>query len=211
MSLKVTEESEFRANVYGILTLAFSTPRTESGRLYEAVLEAYHSLHLNDQPAPKEPDLPTENLSKEHLRLFVGPGKVPCPPYESVYRQDRPIMEKGLVMGPSAADVRHKYAEAGLVLPKNFSDLPDHIAVEMEFMHFLCAEELKSIQQGNPQESARRRKMEQEFLKEHLENWVDRFADCVLKSTNSSFYRAAAGLLESFLKNESDYLGSSSE
>lgn len=210
-SLKVTEESEFRANMYGILALAFSTPRTEPGRLYEAILEAHHSLRPNDRLTSKGRELPTEHLSKEHLRLFVGPGKVPCPPYESVYRQDRLVMERGLVMGPSAADVRHRYAEADLVLPKNFTDLPDHIAVEMEFMHFLCAEELKFTEQGNLQESARRRKMQQEFAKEHLE-WVERFADRVLKSTNSSFYKAAAGLLKAFVKNEFEYLlGSGAE
>jgi len=197
--------------VYGILALAFSTPRMESGRLYEAILQAHHALRPNDQPTRKEPEPPTERLSREHLRLFVGPGKVPCPPYESVYRQDRPVMERGLVMGPSAADVRHRYTEAGLVLPKNFTDLPDHIAVEMEFMHFLCAEELKFVEQGNLQESERRKKMQQEFAKEHLE-WVQRFADRVLKSTNSSFYKSAAELLKEFVKNESQYLlGSSAE
>lgn len=215
MSYKETEEYEFRANVYGILALAFSPPRMESGKLCEAILQAHHSLSPNDEPTPKEhngQDLSAAQLSKEYLRLFVGPGRVPCPPYESVHRQDRPILEKGLVMGPSTADVRHRYAKADLVLPKNFTDLPDHIAVEMEFMHFLCSEELKSIQQGYPQESTKRRKMEQEFLKEHLEPWVERFADCVLKSTNSSFYRSAAGLLKAFVKNESEYLlGSNSE
>jgi putative dimethyl sulfoxide reductase chaperone len=212
---KVTEKYEFRANVYGILALAFSPPKIECGKLYEAILQAHRLLCSNDESTPREhnsQDLATAQLSKEYLRLFVGPGRVQCPPYESVHRQDRPILERGLVMGPSTADVRHRYAEAGLVLPKNFTDLPDHIAVEMEFMHFLCSEELKSIEQGNLQESARRKTMEQEFLKEHLEHWVEGFADCVLKSTNSSFYKSAAGLLKSFVKNESEgLLGSSSE
>ena len=211
---KATEKYEFRANVYGLLALAFSPPKVESGKLYEAMLEAHRLLCPNDEPIPKEhtQDLATAKLSKEYLRLFVGPGRVQCPPYESVHREDRPILERGLVMGPSTADVRHRYAEAGLVLPKNFTDLPDHIAVEMEFMHFLCAEKLKSVEQGNLQESAKRKKMEQEFLREHLEHWVERFSDCVLKSTNLSFYESAAKLLKSFVKNESeDLLGSSSE
>ena len=71
-------------------------------------------------------------------------------------------------MGPSTADVRHRYAEAGLVMPKNFTDLPDHIAVEMEFMHFLCAEELKDIGQGNSEESTRRRRWNKNFLRNTL-------------------------------------------
>ncbi|HYW01486.1 MAG TPA: molecular chaperone TorD family protein [Candidatus Acidoferrum sp.] len=150
------------------------------------------------------PSLSNEDLTKEYLRLFVGPGHVKCPPYESIYRQDRPLLEKGLVMGPSTADVRRRYAEADLVLAKNFNDLPDHIAVEMEFMHFLCAEELRALEEGNPQESAKRREMQEEFLKEHLEPWVDRFAECILRSTSSSFHKSAANLLKTFVKNESE-------
>jgi len=151
------------------------------------------------------PILSNEDLTKEYLRLFVGPGHVKCPPYESIYRQDRPLLEKGLVMGPSTADVRRRYAEAELVLAKNFNDLPDHIAVEMEFMHFLCAEELRALEEGNCQEATRRREMQQEFLREHLEPWVDRFAECILRSTSSSFHKSAANLLKTFVKNESEH------
>jgi len=145
------------------------------------------------------------DLKKEYLRLFVGPGHVKCPPYESIYRQDRPPLEKGLVMGPSTADVRRRYAEADLVLAKNFNDLPDHIAVEMEFMHFLCAEELRALEEGNLQESTRRREMQLEFLREHLKPWVDRFAECILRSTSSSFHKSAAILLKTFVKSESEH------
>jgi TorA maturation chaperone TorD len=115
-------------------------------------------------------------------------------------------------MGSSTADVRRRYAEADLVLAKNFNDLPDHIAVEMEFMHFLCAEELRALEKGNPQESARRKEMQQEFLREHLEPWVDRFAECILRSTSSSFHKSAANLLKTFVKNESEqFQGCSSQ
>ena len=108
-------------------------------------------------------------------------------------------------MGPSTADVRRRYAEADLVLAKKFNDLPDHIAVEMEFMHYLCAEERRAIEAGNLQEAARRSQMQQQFLKEHLEPWVDTFADCILRSTNSSFHKSAAKLLKNFVKSESEH------
>ena len=89
-------------------------------------------------------------------------------------------------------------------MSKKFTDLPDHITVEMEFMHFLCDEESKFAEQGNAQELSKIRKMQKEFLNEHLKPWVNDFADCVLRSANSSFYKAAASLLKTFIVRESE-------
>ena len=38
-------------------------------------------------------------LLDEHERLFVGPGPVPCPPYESFWREDVPIDIRRSLMG----------------------------------------------------------------------------------------------------------------
>jgi len=48
--------------------------------------------------------------------------------------------------------------------------------------------------------------MQAEFHKNHLEPWVADFADCILRSTTSPFYKAAANLLKQFAKREADYL-----
>jgi len=203
-----SKQADFRSKVYGILALAFSLPQENATNLYKSILDAQEIIRTNasvSQPEVDSPSLSNVDLKKEYLRLFVGPGHVKCSPYESIYRQDRPILAKGLVMGPSTADVRRRYAEADLILAKNFNDLPDHIAVEMEFMHFLCAEELRALEDGNSQESTKRREMQQEFLREHLEPWVDRFAECVLRSTRSSFHKSAANLLKTFVKSESEH------
>ena len=203
-----SEQAGFRSKVYSILALAFSSPQKDATNLYAAILGAQKVIRSNatsSKPNVNSSGLSDVDLKKEYLRLFVGPGHVKCPPYESIYRQDRPPLQKGLVMGPSTADVRRRYAEADLVLAKTFHDLPDHVAVEMEFMHFLCAEELRALEEGNLQESARRREMQQEFLREHLEPWVDRFAECVLRSARSPFHKSAADLLKIFVKSESEH------
>ena len=201
-------KANFRTNVYGILALAFSPPQSEAKNLYAAILDAHSSLRSPEDTAAPDVNFPEDttstDLGREHLRLFVGPGHIQCPPYEAVYRKDRPGMEKGLLMGPSTADVRRRYAEAHLAMSKKFTDLPDHITVEMEFMHFLCGEESKFAEQGNPQESVKMRRFQKEFLNEHLKPWVKDFADCVLRSANSSFYKAAASLLKTFIESESE-------
>ena len=52
-------------------------------------------------------------LLDEHERLFVGPGPVPCPPYESFWREDVPIDIRRSLMGPCTAELRQLYADAG--------------------------------------------------------------------------------------------------
>ncbi len=203
------ERCKFRSTVYGMLALAFSAPRASPGELYSGILNAHSSLSSLGHQAigGTDPgDSAVVGLEREHLRLFVGPGRVQCPPYESSHRKDRPDFEKGLVMGPSAADVRRKYAEAGVEFSKEFTDLPDHVAVEMDFMHYLCNEESRLLQQGDLSEAEHQRNMQREFFNAHLQPWVESFADCVLKSTKSDFYRAAASLMNAFMKYEADYL-----
>jgi len=202
--------TDFRSSVYGILADAFSPPKADSSSVYDALLEAHVSLqstkstpdtaHASDSPSPS-----VEALAREHLRLFVGPGHVPCPPYEAVYRKDRPNLERGLVMGPSTADVRRAYRAAGLMISKTYTDLPDHIAAEMEFMQFLCVEESKCLREGNELELKRVRAMQRDFLNKHIELWVPDFAEGVLAKTNSPFYTLAASLLKAFTKSEQEY------
>jgi len=193
----------FRSNIYRILALSFAPPRTESKNLYVAILEALAILRSTG--ADPSEGVRFSDLSREHLRLFVGPGHIQCPPYEAVYRKDKPLLEKGLVMGPSMADVRRRYAEANVAMSQKFTDLPDHIAVEMEFMYFLCIEESKFTEQRNNEELSKIRKMQQEFLDEHLKPWVNDFANCVLQSSNSSFFKASANLLKAFIESESEH------
>ena len=199
-----------RSNIYRILAAAFSTPRSPgTTKLYQELLEAHSALHGNEDPTKESEASQDQNvpdLAREHLRLFVGPGHIPCPPYEAVHRKDRPAFEKGLVMGPSTADVRRAYLAAGLELPRTYTDLPDHIAAEMEFMHFLCSEESRFRREGNQQEGLKMKNMQREFHKKHLEPWVEDFADCVIRSTTSPFYSLAANVLKQFTKTEADYL-----
>ena len=210
-----TTKANLRSSIYAVLALAFSTPKDQSQieKLHAAILEAKEDLGLVEVTDSKNvSQLPTSssNLSREHLRLFVGPGRVKCPPYESAVRKDRPKPERGLVMGPSTADVRKRYAAAGVAVSKNYKDLPDHVAAEMEFMHFLCFEESKFRSQGNQEQAERYCGMERDFIQDHLAPWVTDFADCVLATTNSPFYKDAANLLKEFAKSEVGYISEGS-
>jgi putative dimethyl sulfoxide reductase chaperone len=192
--LPPSERTRARAALYQVLSSAFYPPKQDMANVWEAMNRA-----AEEGAGMNPPDL--ARLKLEYNRLFVGPGKLPCPPYESVHRSDRPEMELGLVLGPSTSEVKKAYAEAGLVIGPAFRDLPDHIAVELEFMHFLCTKELESKGDG-----AKWHRMQKEFVRSHLKPWVGAFAAKTVAEAKSPFYRLAATLLDEFVKDETEYL-----
>ena len=203
------DATKVRSGIYRLLATALSSPKADTPGLYDALLKARSALRPTEDPlkglrATENPSF--ASLTKEHLRLFVGPGHAPCSPYEAVHRKDRPDFEKGLVMGPSTADVKRSYLAAGLDFTKTYTDLPDHIATEMEFMHFLCSEESRLAATGNNSEAAKMKAMQREFHKNHIVPWVKDLADCILRSTTSPFYQATAEVLKDFAQSETDYL-----
>ena len=123
-------------------------------------------------------DVSIADLRVEHSRLFVGPGDHPCPPYESVYRDREHDQEFGLVMGAATDAVERWYWEYGLVPDETWTDLPDHVAVELEFAgHLASTDDHDSLEQ---------------FVDEHLGVWLPEFLDRVETETTEPFYRAVA-------------------
>ena len=189
-------ETRGRSVIYQILSRAFTRPGPDAHQLVAALNQVLETLGLQ---ATAEIEGGIEALEIEYNRMFVGPGRLICPPYESVHRRDRNELDTGLVMGPSTIDVVRRYMDAGWEVDEKFKDLPDHIAVEIEFMHLLCEKQLES-----PDEQEKWRNKQREFIQSHLELWVSRFADCVEQRSSSSFYRSAALLLREMIEKETD-------
>ncbi|MFC7046945.1 molecular chaperone [Halobacteriaceae archaeon GCM10025711] len=123
-------------------------------------------------------DASLADLRVEHSRLFVGPGDHPCPPYESVYRDRDPGQEFGQVLGAATDAVERWYREYGLAPDETWTDLPDHVAVELEFAGYLAA---------TGEDDALER-----FVDEHPGAWLPEFLDRVEAATTEPFYRALA-------------------
>ena len=113
--------ASLRASLYQMLSIAFYPPKSGVLRFWNEALSNFVNEGTSGEGAA--PAVPLE-LRVEYNRLFVGPGKLPCPPYESVYRTDRVEGEIGTLMGPSALDVKNRYAEAGLEISKKLQGLP---------------------------------------------------------------------------------------
>jgi len=130
-----------------------------------------------------------QELAIEYTRLFINAyPMVPCPPYESFY------VDGGFLAQASTRDVARLYAEAGYRLRPWFKDLPDHIAVELEFTAILLGE--ASFTSSPALRDGELAKLRPCFIKKHLAKWVPAFADCVERNAKLSFYKGVAKLLK---------------
>jgi len=139
----------------------------------------------------------TGSLEVDYTRLFVGPFNVPAPPYGSVYLEG-----ERQVMGASTADVRKRYLTAGLDLDAGFKDAPDHIAAELEFMHFLIFKAMEAAGSGDFNQVITCLLDQKYFLEIHLGAWIHDFSESVVENANTSFYRNLARATKTFIKED---------
>lgn len=137
-------------NPFKIFSLIFSLPTEEI--IEELKRMDIPVLSEESKKILKETDL--EKLKIEYTRVFVNAfPKVPCPPYESYYRE-------GNVYGETSIQVEKIYKQHGLKYSYE-GEPPDHISVELEFMAL---------------------KNDQKFL-ERLKQWIPKFTECVKKNS----------------------------
>jgi len=84
--------------------------------------------------------------------------------------------------------------------------LPDHITVELEFMHYLTYKEAEACQNGGDQESYQR--AQKDFLDRHLGKWVPALHQKLAKCQPLPFFADLVAWTEDFLGRERQYLKS---
>lgn len=135
-----------------------------------------------------------EALAVEHARLFVGPFQLAAPPYGSLYLDDAKT-----VMGESTARVAAFYRTCGLHLADDFHELPDHIAVELEFMSYLAFKEREAEAVGDEEEGTRFVALQREFLDRFLLPWLEPFTSAIINDGEAPFYQAIARATAAFI------------
>ncbi len=207
--------------MYALLSIGLTEPTTRlvrdwlAGDLVAAFREASAALPgLEIEPVLSEMDRSRcdragrsrksvhSELKQEYLRLFVGPGHVPCPPYESVYLENVPADRRGLLMGDATVDVRHRYQAAGLDMAPGHVDLPDHVSTELEFMHFQCQKELEAWSAGDEPKARDWSIGQRAFLTDHLKVWTPAFCEALLAATENGLYRGLAEVCRAYVVSE---------
>lgn len=128
---------------------------------------------------PEGGDVHLDDLRREYTRLLLGPGPDQIPPYESVYRdRDAKEEELGSVRGASTEAVLKWYRSYGVTTAAEEPELPDHIAIELEFAAYLADDgDVEACEQ---------------FLDEHLRQWAGEFLSAIREQTRSPFYDSLA-------------------
>jgi TorA maturation chaperone TorD len=135
-----------------------------------------------------------DDLAVEHARLFIGPFQLVAPPYGSIYLDDAKT-----VMGDSTANAAAFYHSCGLHLADDFHELPDHFAVELEFMSFLAFKQREAEHSGDTDEVARIMSLQQEFLGRFLMPWLEPFTSAIITDGEAPFYQAIARCTAAFI------------
>jgi len=82
----------------------------------------------------------------------------------------------------------------------------DHVGVELEFMYKLCESELKALENGDYEAAAEIAKIEYDFMREHIVEWVPMFLINVKNEAGTAFYFDVADLALEFVLSDFEYL-----
>jgi DMSO reductase family type II enzyme chaperone len=195
-----------RSGLYALLARALAFPQPEfhqetvSGRLRHRIAEALEGLPYRLAAGSLRDWLPVsdyEAFQSEYIRLFeVGPrGHALCPLYSGHYGSDRLRTMEELV---------RFYNYFGLRITPGL--MPDHVTVELEFMHYLTHQEAQARQTGGDRESYLR--AQRDFLERHLNGWWPLAVAATRRQRPQRFYRSLMALILRFLAAERGHLAS---
>jgi len=175
-----SEELSLLSNMY------LCKPSREVLENWKTALSGESSLFLDElKKALNEIDTTSESeldeLLWEYTRLFIGPYKLPCPPWESVYTSP-----KRLMMQDAAVQVQELYEQAGLSI-NTAEVMPDHIGAELNFLAVLLERTHSEINSKSKQVD-----MTEKLLNEHLLTWSPNFTRDMENAAETPFYRALA-------------------
>lgn len=143
-----------------------------------------------------EPDGARLALEVDYNRLFVGPGSLLAPPYESYYASARAGGGAGRLRTDDERAVVRAYRAQGFCMPDAFVDLPDHVAVELDFLAQLARREAICWDIGNAASAEALQQAQEAFRREHLGAWVGDFAVLVAAGARTPFYPALTVLAQ---------------
>ena len=192
-----------RSRAYANFAAAFAFPDTatleaiRSGNLAGFFRQLLAGIH---DPLPAGIDwavlggqrVDLDGLQEEFTRLFeAGEGGPPCPLHESHYR--------GAELTNLEELVRY-YDFFGLSLPDDRQVRPDHLATQLEFLHFLAFHEAQ-FSADQPVAAALSR-AQRDFIVRHTGAWIPLLNRALAGQAMGPFFPELTRLLERFLNAE---------
>jgi TorA maturation chaperone TorD len=213
-NIEIREKAEgarIRSNIYGFLSSMFREEITAE-RLRQikgpAIKEVLSEMGIQYEIfSKKDQDQLLEDLAVEYARLFLGPDKH-ISPHESVHHQ-RDDGDWGTHWGGSTVDVKKFIETTGLEYKQEYSGMPDHISVELDFMKEAAGREARAIDEKDWEGALYCQKMEKKFIYDHLIKWIPTFCDKIISQAEISFYGDLADVTKDFITLESEEIDES--
>ena len=150
-------------------------------------------VQFTDTIPSQDLDALETRLAADFARLFLSINKVPPHPSESIYRE-------GTMMQYSRDEVLKTYWSFGVDKKKEFTEPEDHIAVELNFLMYLCEKAIEALENGDAKEARRYIQGQKDFLEKHLVKWVPKLVKDILDTGKTPFYKAMAVLTKEYLE-----------
>ncbi len=202
------ENATERQAAYRLLALLFLYPTPDRLQTLRAVADL---LLQQEQPWPDgdldrpfrrllqdlraTDEYPQEDVESNYTALFTV--KPAAPPYESYY-----LDEEGFARGWIAAQLLEEYQQAGLSMAPSFKEPPDHVAVELEFLSYLCGREAQAQEKGDDETRTWARHRRFVFLENHLGLWFARFSSKVRQAETLPLYTRLVDATQALIKSE---------
>jgi len=197
--------AEQRSNIYALLSAIYREEMTSDllrqikDPRFLGVLSGL-GIDLSGDFFQKAEEEVLETMAIEYARLFIGPGKH-ISPHESVHHK-KDNAKWGQLWGDSTVKVKTFIESSGLEYKPEYKGLPDHISVELEFMHQVTLREEQAWKEKDEEGALYCMKIEKKFIEEHLSRWIPDFCEKVVQEAELPFYRAMAALTKNFIKFE---------
>ena len=202
---KAADGAQLRSNMYGLLSTVFREEPTEAliHELRGPRLSGIFSdmgVELGETFSSTSESAVAEALGLEFTRLFIGPGRH-VSAHESVFAE----MDGGTssLWGRKTVEVKNFIETAGLDYQPEFTGIPDHVSVELEFMQKLTAWDAEKWTQQDRKSAEYCSTVQRLFLDQHLLCWLPQFCDAVMEQAELPFYRSMAELTRNYMEFES--------
>lgn len=197
-----------RATVYCWLATAFYPPddrlsaAVQAGTLVEELRAAttwlgddQHRFAAVFRELDAFRDLTADALAAVYDRS-LGKGIDRVPPYESAYRW-RDMSDIVNARDDLTRALAQTYSQYGVSAAEGEAD---HIAVELEFLGYLCTRETQAWAAAHADTARELRRQQRNFLDEHLGRWASSTAAMLNRRVPDTFYAAAGRLCDQWLQ-----------
>lgn len=187
-----------RAQVYGFLAEALLYPRenwSEDGKVVAEIVRSLGWINVR----VRIPTAVLPELQAAHRHTFGAAGSMG---YETEYGLPHEYRQS-----QEMADIAGFYRAFGFNLGGMVRERPDHVAVELEFMHILALKEAYALETNMPEHAEICVDAQGKFLQDHLGRWVNLFAQSVAHNAPDSLFVAVAQFTADFVQADADRLG----